>query len=78
MKTDTAAPFLAGSAREKRFSFAHFFAPRSIAVIGASERAGSVGRALVENLAPFEGEVFPVNPRHPSAGRPGRGSASCR
>jgi acetyltransferase len=36
-------------------------APRSIAVIGASETPGSVGRALVENLESFAGRVFQVN-----------------
>jgi acetyltransferase len=40
------------------------FKPRSVAVIGASERAGSVGRILLENLATFRGDVFAVNPRH--------------
>jgi len=44
--------------------FAAFFAPRSVALVGATESAGSVGRALLENLAAFEGEVFPVNPKH--------------
>ena len=40
-----------------------FFAPRSVAVIGASERAGSVGRTLMWNLVtnPFGGTVFPIN-----------------
>ncbi len=39
------------------------FAPDRVAVVGASEEAGSVGRALVENLADgFEGELLPVNP----------------
>ncbi|MFZ5558826.1 MAG: GNAT family N-acetyltransferase [Pseudomonadota bacterium] len=39
------------------------FAPRSVAVVGASERAGSAGRKLMENLARagFHGEVYPVN-----------------
>lgn len=40
------------------------FAPKSLAVIGASERIGSVGRALMENLQSFGGRVFPVNPNH--------------
>ena len=44
------------------------FAPRNIAIIGASERAGSVGQALVENLQLFEGRVFPVNPKHKTVG----------
>ena len=39
------------------------FAPDRVAVIGASEEEGSVGRALTRNLlADFEGEVVPVNP----------------
>jgi acetyltransferase len=39
------------------------FAPRSVAVIGASERPGSVGRSVLWNLlsSPFGGTVFPVN-----------------
>jgi acetyltransferase len=40
------------------------FRPRSVVVIGASERPGSIGRALLENLSAFPGEVFAVNPRH--------------
>jgi acetyltransferase len=41
------------------------FAPRSVAVIGATERPGSVGRTLLSNLIsnPFGGTVFPVNPK---------------
>ncbi len=39
-------------------------APKSIALIGASEKPGSVGRALLENLLPFQGHVFPVNRNH--------------
>lgn len=44
------------------------FAPRTIAVIGATERTGSVGRAIWENLKVFEGRVFPVNPKHATIG----------
>src|SRR5579884_1767429 len=45
-----------------------FFAPRSVAVIGATEKPGSVGRALLNNLisSPFGGTVYPVNPRRNS------------
>jgi acetyltransferase len=41
------------------------FSPRSVAVIGASERPGSVGRSVLFNLLsnPFGGAVFPVNPK---------------
>src|SRR5258708_8501975 len=40
------------------------FAPRSVAVIGATEKAGSVGRTLLWNLVshPFGGTIYPVNP----------------
>ena len=39
------------------------FAPRSVALIGATDREGSVGRALLENLRSFPGDVYPVNPK---------------
>jgi acetyltransferase len=41
-------------------------APRSVAVIGASGRADSLGRVVYENLlgGAFEGELFAVNPNH--------------
>ena len=40
------------------------FTPKTVAVIGASEKPGSVGRTLLWNLIsnPFGGTVFPVNP----------------
>ena len=42
------------------------FAPKAVAVIGASERPGAIGRAVVQNLVdcPFGGAVYPVNPRY--------------
>jgi acetyltransferase len=45
-----------------------FFAPKTVAVIGATETAGSVGRTILWNLvtSPFGGTVFPVNPKRPS------------
>jgi acetyltransferase len=43
------------------------FEPRSVAVIGATEREGSVGRAVVSNLvSAFRGKVYPVNPQQPN------------
>lgn len=44
------------------------FEPRNIAVVGATERVGSVGRTLLWNLIshPFGGTVFPVTPTHAS------------
>jgi acetyltransferase len=39
------------------------FNPKSIAVIGASEKEGSIGAKLIRNLtAGYTGTVFPVNP----------------
>jgi acetyltransferase len=40
------------------------FEPRSVAVIGASDRSGSIGRILLENLAAFPGDLYAVNQRH--------------
>ncbi len=42
------------------------FQPTCIALVGASERPDSTGRAVVDNLlgAGFAGEIFFVNPRH--------------
>jgi acetyltransferase len=44
----------------------HLLAPTSIAVVGASERADSLGRMVFANLlaAPFKGPLFAVNPKH--------------
>ncbi|MCB0160178.1 MAG: acetate--CoA ligase family protein, partial [Caldilineaceae bacterium] len=41
------------------------FSPRNVAVIGASEQEGSVGRTLLWNLIsnPFGGTIYPVNPK---------------
>ncbi|MGH3090551.1 MAG: acetate--CoA ligase family protein, partial [Rubrobacteraceae bacterium] len=44
------------------------FKPENVAVVGASERVGSVGRTIMWNLIsnPFGGTVFPVNPKRPN------------
>jgi acetyltransferase len=41
------------------------FSPQSIAVIGATESVGSVGRTILENLVKggFAGPIYPVNPK---------------
>ncbi|MGA8260360.1 MAG: bifunctional acetate--CoA ligase family protein/GNAT family N-acetyltransferase [Arenicellales bacterium] len=46
----------------------YLFRPRSVAVVGASNRADSVGRAVMRNLlgGGFPGTVMPVNPGHKS------------
>ena len=45
-----------------------FFHPKSVAVIGATEKAGHVGRAILWNLisSPFGGTVYPVNSKRAS------------
>jgi acetyltransferase len=51
-------------------SSAHYlsplFTPHSVAVVGASERAGALGRFVFENMtrAGFRGVLYPVNPKY--------------
>ena len=47
--------------------FDFLFKPAAVAIIGASEKEKSIGRALVENLrqAAFPGPVYQINPQHP-------------
>lgn len=44
------------------------FKPQSVAVVGATERQGSVGRTILWNLlsTPFGGTVYPINPNRGS------------
>jgi acetyltransferase len=44
------------------------FNPKAVAVIGATDRPGSVGRTVLWNLIsnPFGGMVFPINPKRTS------------
>ncbi|MCF8038423.1 MAG: CoA-binding protein, partial [Desulfohalobiaceae bacterium] len=46
------------------FNLEHLFNPASVAVIGASEKSGSIGSALMQNMlqAGFPGRLIPVNP----------------
>lgn len=45
--------------------FEYLFRPSCVAVIGATDRERSVGRALVENLTDdFEGDIVPITPDH--------------
>ncbi len=50
--------------RSEAASMARLLAPRSIAVIGAGRRRGSIGHEVFRNLLRygFEGPVYPVNP----------------
>src|SRR6185436_14811148 len=49
----------------KPHSLDGLFRPRSVAVIGASRKKGTLGRELLHNLIAYEfqGKVFPVNPQ---------------
>jgi acetyltransferase len=51
--------------RDGRAALDAIFIPRSVAVIGATETPGSLGRTLMWNLLtnPFGGAVYPVNPK---------------
>lgn len=51
------------------------FDPKSIAIIGASEKENSVGNGLIKNITqggvfknryckPFKGKIYPINPKH--------------
>ena len=57
-KIYTAAPPRAG--------LEHLFLPRSVAVIGATDRPGTVGRSVISNLlaTKFPLKVYAVNPSH--------------
>ncbi len=48
---------------EERRPLDAIFSPRSVAVVGATEKPGSVGRTILRNLigSPFGGTVYPVN-----------------
>lgn len=48
-----------------RLPLENFFTPKSVAVIGATDRGGSVGRTVLANLrnGKFPGKVYAVNPR---------------
>jgi acetyltransferase len=54
--------------RQEGHPLDHIFQPKSVALIGASERPGSVGRTVLWNLlsTPFGGTVYPVNAKRES------------
>src|SRR2546427_4271132 len=57
------APRVSATARD----LSSIFAPRSVAVIGASRDPGKVGHAIFRNvLEDFQGVVYPVNPNAPA------------
>ena len=77
MQTPLAASDLPSQPNDPSYDLLHaalhrpleaMFAPETVAVIGASEREGSVGRTILWNLIsnPFGGTVFPINPKRPN------------
>lgn len=48
------------------YNLSAIFRPKSVAVIGASERPNSVGNTVLKNLVGggFEGTIYPINPKH--------------
>jgi acetyltransferase len=59
--TTVATPAASAPAPEP---LAGFFSPVSVAVIGATDKPASVGRAVMENLREFPGPVYAVNLHH--------------
>ena len=40
-----------------------FLSPKSIAIIGASDKEGSVGRAITSNIMKgYKGTIYPISP----------------
>lgn len=54
--------------RSEKQPLSYFFNPKSVAVVGATDKQGSVGRTLLWNLVsnPFGGTVYPINPKRQS------------
>jgi len=49
----------------QKYGLDAMFGPDSVAVIGATDRPGTVGRTVLENLLHgFQGAVYPVNTKH--------------
>jgi len=59
---------LAKTHYQQRPALEAMFSPKSVAVVGATETVGSVGRTVLENLMaqPFGGVIYPVNPKRPT------------
>jgi acetyltransferase len=66
--TTREAPLAHDVFRQEAHPLDRFFRPRAVAVVGATEARGSVGRTLLWNLlsTPFGGTIYPVNPKRES------------
>ncbi len=49
-----------------QYNLDRIFKPRHVAVVGASEKLGTIGNALMKNLVDggFSGMLFPINPKY--------------
>ncbi|GGL57332.1 acetate--CoA ligase family protein [Halocalculus aciditolerans] len=54
------------SQRSQSDELRRLFDPARVAVVGATDREGAVGRAILTNLDGFDGEVVAVNPKRES------------
>lgn len=61
-----ASPALRNTAASERTALESFFRPDSVAVVGATDREGSVGRTIIANSVEgsYRGRVYPVNRKH--------------
>src|SRR6266853_581428 len=57
-------PFSSVNRQVTRHPLDSIFAPKSVALVGATEKPRSVGRTVLWNLmnTPFGGPIYPVNP----------------
>jgi acetyltransferase len=69
--------YLNGSQIMGKHYLSPLFAPKSVAIFGASDRVDSIGHIVFRNMleSGFKGELFPINSKHPEVlGRRAYGS----
>ncbi len=65
MQTDNFDPSM-NILHRRSLQLDHIFSPQAVAVVGATETEGSVGRTVLQNLSCFKGKIYPVNPKRSS------------
>lgn len=65
---NVSSPTASAAAKRNGDRLAPIFSPQSIAVVGASNRDGSVGNAIFKNilLGGYTGTIYPINPKAPA------------
>ncbi|MGD9039374.1 MAG: CoA-binding protein, partial [Desulfobacteraceae bacterium] len=50
------------------YNLEKIFEPNSVAIIGASEKKGTIGHSLIKNLMEgnYQGKIYPINPKYES------------